>query len=226
VDDGTAHWAHVGGFAFGAAVAFAMKRSGLDHRLDASIDAETSHWQDTRVLTAGKLAAENRLAEAFALLDEAERDLPESIDVQLEMLRLSQLVHDAGRERSAYQRLIENTLRQGMPDAALDWLREVEDRRIELDRGARFRIAEGLARGGRRDRARVVYQALLAQEPLDELGVRAAIAFALLSQHGGQLGEARTELERAQTSPQRTPELLQRIEAQLAALATREAGRG
>ena len=217
VADGTAHFAHVGGFVFGAAAAFGFKRSGIDRRLDAQIDAQTSSWQDQRVLEASKLGAERRYDEAFGLLDRAARDLPQSIDVQLERLRLAQEVRDGERERAAYRQLIENYLLQNMHEAALSLLNEVWHKRIELGRAGRLSIAEMLARAGQRSEARQLYERLLEESSNDEIAVRSAIAFAVLARGGREL-DARRYLELAQSSPHRTPELSQRIEAQLAAL--------
>ena len=52
---GVAHWAHVGGFAFGVAAAFGMRASGLDRRLDAAVEkASVLVAQDPRVLDAAE----------------------------------------------------------------------------------------------------------------------------------------------------------------------------
>jgi membrane associated rhomboid family serine protease len=222
VDDGTAHFAHVGGFAFGAAVAFGFRRSGLDQRLNAAIDAETTRWQDPRILEAAKLAEDRRHAEAFALLDQVARDIPHSIDAQLEMLRLAQAAGDKERERRAYAALLEGYLHQNMPDAALALLTEVRQLRLELERGARLRIAEALARSGQREPARLVYEGLLESGAIDETYVRAAVAFAVVTARTGRDVETRRHLEAARSSPHCGAELAQRVDAQLTALAARE----
>jgi membrane associated rhomboid family serine protease len=46
--DGTAHWAHVGGFAFGAVVAAVLKLSGVDARLDDMNERKVTTLQDPR----------------------------------------------------------------------------------------------------------------------------------------------------------------------------------
>jgi membrane associated rhomboid family serine protease len=224
--DSTAHWAHIGGFAFGAIFAYGLKRSGWDQRLDASIEAETASWQDPRVLTAATLASENRHAEAFALLDQVAAELPASIDVQLEMLRLAQEAKVHTREISAYDKLIGNYLSDGMFDAAGSLIGEVRQRglELELDRGRRFGFAEVFARHGQRDQAARLYEGVLSADLDDELAIRAAVAFATLASRTGRHDEARAFLERASASSHKTLELAQRIEAQLDVLRSLSAG--
>jgi membrane associated rhomboid family serine protease len=85
VSDGVAHWAHVGGFAFGVAIALLLRATGIDRKLDASIDLAG----DPRIDDARALAAKGRVDEARRLLQGLAKEKPDSAHVKraLEELR-------------------------------------------------------------------------------------------------------------------------------------------
>ncbi len=75
---GTAHWAHVGGFAFGAAVAGAFRLAGVDRKLDDAVERAAVLGEDPRVDAARALVAKGEAAQAVALLDGLAKEKPES----------------------------------------------------------------------------------------------------------------------------------------------------
>jgi membrane associated rhomboid family serine protease len=87
----TAHWAHVGGFVFGAAVAGVFRFAGVDRRLDDAVERAAVLGNDPRVDAARALVAKGEGAQAVALLEGLAKEKPESIHVW-EALR------DAARE--------------------------------------------------------------------------------------------------------------------------------
>ncbi len=77
---GVANWAHIGGFVLGVAVALGMKFSGLEHKVDQSIEAEVSWQADPRVVKAGELVEKNQLDAAMAELRQAIMEKPDLLE--------------------------------------------------------------------------------------------------------------------------------------------------
>jgi len=78
---GTAHWAHAGGFLFGAAVAGAFRLFGVDRRLDDSVERAAVLGNDPRVDAARALIASGNAAQAVALLEGLAKEKAESVHV-------------------------------------------------------------------------------------------------------------------------------------------------
>ncbi|MDB4933919.1 MAG: rhomboid family intrarane serine protease [Labilithrix sp.] len=79
---GTAHWAHVGGFAFGAVVAGGFRAFGIDRRLDDAALRAAVLGNDPRVDAARALVAKGEAEQAVALLEGLAKEKPESTHVQ------------------------------------------------------------------------------------------------------------------------------------------------
>lgn len=66
---GVAHWAHVGGFAFGALAALAFRYTGLEHKLDAAVEAKvTQVAADPAITQAGDQLAGGQFDAAISTL--------------------------------------------------------------------------------------------------------------------------------------------------------------
>lgn len=65
---GVAHWAHVGGFIFGAAVALGLKYSGLEQKADSAIEAKVSWTADPAIVQATEGMEHGKLDDAAATL--------------------------------------------------------------------------------------------------------------------------------------------------------------
>src|ERR1700690_768374 len=64
--NGVAHWAHVGGFLFGAVVAFAVLKAGLEGRINEKVEKEISWTGDPEIERANQLVEAGQLDEAVA----------------------------------------------------------------------------------------------------------------------------------------------------------------
>ncbi len=131
VGTGVAHWAHVGGFVFGAAVAGGLKLSGLDAKLDSDVESAVSRVQDPRLLAAAELVTARRFDAAFVALDALVREQPGSVDFQLEMLRAADFAGDRVRGERAYGRLVSLYERDGAKETAINLLREATAVRLD-----------------------------------------------------------------------------------------------
>ena len=68
--DGTAHWAHVSGFLFGAIAAIALCYSGLEHKMDQAIEQKVSWAPDAEIVKANDLIENGSLKEAAGVLNQ------------------------------------------------------------------------------------------------------------------------------------------------------------
>jgi membrane associated rhomboid family serine protease len=77
---GVAHWAHVGGFVFGAVVALGLKYSGLEHKANAAIEAKVSWTADPKIVQATEQMEHGKLDEAIASLNSYLATKPDSLE--------------------------------------------------------------------------------------------------------------------------------------------------
>ena len=84
-----AHWAHVGGFLFGMAAAFALQQSGLEQKANEAIESKLS-WSGTpEVVRASEAMEQNNLDEAASVLQKHVAANPNSVDA-LNLLQQAQ----------------------------------------------------------------------------------------------------------------------------------------
>lgn len=77
---GVAHWAHVGGFVFGAVIAVGIKYSGLEHVANKAIEEKLEWKPDTQIEDATSMMEHGQLADAQMLLGEYLASNPNSLD--------------------------------------------------------------------------------------------------------------------------------------------------
>jgi membrane associated rhomboid family serine protease len=83
---GVAHWAHVGGFAFGAIVALALSYSGLEHTVGKAVDKQVGVVSNKEISQASELLERGKLDEARDILNAMLAKKSDSVDA-LGMLR-------------------------------------------------------------------------------------------------------------------------------------------
>lgn len=77
---GTAHWAHVGGFVFGAVVSLGIKYSGLEKKLNAKVIEETEWTTDPELEQASTMLHSGKSDEALPILEGYIKKKPDSVD--------------------------------------------------------------------------------------------------------------------------------------------------
>ena len=102
--DGTAHWAHVGGFTFGVVVGLVLHRTGLDRRLDDAVEIASVLDGDPRIDEAKLLLRRGRGSEAVAMLEGLTLERPDSAVVQEAMAEVAGAMGDDARAQKATQR--------------------------------------------------------------------------------------------------------------------------
>ena len=215
--DGTAHWAHVGGFAFGATIALGFKLTGIDAKLDAMADKRITTVQDPRLLQAMEHTDEGRIAEAFVALGALTRERPDDIDVWLEMLRAATAAKDAPRRLASYLRLIELYVAHDSAGTAAELLEELRLHGLTpaIPRAELLRIGELFARKSQPTAAMVCFAGAHASGLIDAPSVRAAVMHAMLLARMNRVLDAERLLVEARQSPFVTADLQPKIEAQL-----------
>ena len=98
---GVAHWAHVGGFAFGAAISLLLKATGIEHKLDEAVESKVSLSGDKELLEIGEIL-ESNVGAAAPKLQEYVKAHPDSIDAHL----LLQQAYWRQSEIPAYQETV------------------------------------------------------------------------------------------------------------------------
>ncbi len=117
---GTAHWAHIGGFAVGVVVALGMKFSGLEHKVNQSIEAEVTWQADPRVVKAGELVEQNQLDAAIAELRQAIQEKPDLIEAHTMLAQLYWRTQNLEAHRAALADLCRLSIKAKDMDAAWD----------------------------------------------------------------------------------------------------------
>jgi membrane associated rhomboid family serine protease len=77
---GVAHWAHVGGFVFGAVAAVGLSYSGLEHVANQAIEAKVTWTAEPAIVQATEKMDEGKLDEAIAILQARPASSPASVD--------------------------------------------------------------------------------------------------------------------------------------------------
>src|SRR5260370_12169086 len=77
---GVAHWAHVGGFVFGAGGAVGLRYCGLEHVANQVIESKVTWTADPAVVQATEKMGEGKLDEAIALLQTHVATNPDSLE--------------------------------------------------------------------------------------------------------------------------------------------------
>jgi membrane associated rhomboid family serine protease len=95
---GVAHWAHVGGFVFGALAALGLRHSGLEHKANQAIEEKVGWTADPQIEQANQLTETGRLDEAVTLLNTHLAAKPGSVDA----LSLLRDIHWRRNELPAY----------------------------------------------------------------------------------------------------------------------------
>ena len=77
---GVAHWAHVGGFAFGAIAAVALRYSGFENRVNEKVEKELTWECEPEIERANQFVEQGQMDEAVAALQQHLSAKPNSMD--------------------------------------------------------------------------------------------------------------------------------------------------
>jgi hypothetical protein len=103
---GVAHWAHVGGFAFGALIALAVRKSGLEQMAEKGIQERISWVSHPLLAEASEQMEKDDLDPAAANLQKLLREKPDSIDAYRMLQRIYWQKNDLPAHRDALAKLL------------------------------------------------------------------------------------------------------------------------
>jgi membrane associated rhomboid family serine protease len=176
---GVAHWAHVGGFVFGAMAAVGLRYSGLEQKANKAIEEKVGWTADPQIEQANNLMEQGSLDEAATILNSYLKAQPNSVDA-LSLLRQIQWRRSeipAYRETTA--RLITCRLKAGEHDTA--W-RDYEDflksGGEKLPATTWLELCRGLEEQQNHEAAAGEYVKLAAAYPADRQSLMAQLAAA------------------------------------------------
>jgi membrane associated rhomboid family serine protease len=216
----TAWWAHIGGLAAGVAFALVMRLSRAEQRLiDPAIQKKvelTTHPSLEQLVDA---RVEGRLEEARALLDDALRHDPASLDAWSEAYELGLAANDGPATSRALVRLLDLYGKAKEEQLAARLVRDVRWRELgSVSPQAYLSAAAWLEKDGDLRHALELYDELARSSPADPKSLRALVRRGEIFKTNGDHREARAALERARLHPAYGPPWQAGVEASLAAL--------
>jgi hypothetical protein len=106
LSSGVAHWAHVGGFIFGALIAFGVRKSGLEHIAEQGIQEKISWVSHPLLAEASEQMEKGQLDLAAANLQKLLQEKPDSIDAYRMLQRIYWQKNDLPAHRDALMKIL------------------------------------------------------------------------------------------------------------------------
>lgn len=224
-----AWWAHIGGFAFGVAAAFAVRLLRVEERwINPAIEGKIGWSQDPALLK----ASDARAAGAFATARNSARTVlakdPGNVDAWRSLFDTEIASGRQAEAASAATRLLERYVATEERELAVALVDEVRGPLLS-ELPARFFLAAATARerSGDAEAAYAELESLAATRPNDPAAVRAAMRMAALARETGREDDALDLLAWAKGHPaceEGYREAASRAEAELTAATGRPAG--
>ncbi len=200
-NSGVAHWAHVGGFAYGFAIAAGLQLSGASKQLEAAV-GETSEvfTEDPELVAATRAIDAGNAADAIEPLERLSRQRTATVSVFLELARAKLILGDNDGVRAARMRLVEWHLQRQQADEALEVFEELsrEQAALGVPPNLRLRLARQYRRKGQLERAASEFQLIHAAPKASEYSLPALLGHAELALELGRNDAARQLYEQAQ----------------------------
>ncbi|MGC2333970.1 MAG: rhomboid family intramembrane serine protease [Candidatus Acidiferrales bacterium] len=179
VEGGVAHWAHIGGFAFGALGALLLKYSGLEHSLDRAIDAKVSWTADARIVRATDSLEENNPAAAIAALRQLVAEKPDSVEGWEMLLAAQQRKQDLQSQKETLDSLCRLHVSAGEMQAAWnDYVQFTGLGGEKIPRGVWLELCRYLEGKQDWEGAATEYERLAEKNPRERAGVSALVSAA------------------------------------------------
>lgn len=103
---GVAHWAHIGGFAFGALIALAIQKSGLEQMAEKGIQDKIAWVSHPLLAEAGDQMEQGQLNQAATTLQKLIAEKPDSIDAYRMLQRIYWQQSNISAHRDALEKLL------------------------------------------------------------------------------------------------------------------------
>jgi membrane associated rhomboid family serine protease/thioredoxin-like negative regulator of GroEL len=213
---GVAHWAHVGGFVFGAVVAVGLKVSGVEHKLNQAVEQTVSLTADAELTQAEELIEQGQCDQAIAMLVQYATKKPGSLDAALLLPHAYLRKQDMAGYQQAMLQLAQAYARARQPEPAwhtyLDLLQAGGDRK-QLPAAPWLEVLRTGEAQGDYDRVLPDLELLAATYPNERQSLLARMAAARILVKVGAPQKALQHYQAAKTSPVPHLDLEPQIEA-------------
>jgi membrane associated rhomboid family serine protease len=177
---GVAHWAHVGGFLFGALAALAIQHSGIEQKANKAIEDKLAWSNDAELERASGMMEHGQLSEALILLTNYVTAKPNSLDAW----NLLRQIHTRQKRIKEYLEATAQTcalhLRAHQVEAAFQDYAEFIDGGGKMPAATWLELCKGAEEMREFDRALAEYQQLAQSYPADRQALTAQLSAARL----------------------------------------------
>jgi tetratricopeptide (TPR) repeat protein len=177
---GVAHWAHVGGFLFGAVAAVAIQYSGLEHKANKAIEEKLAWTADAEIGQASELMDHGQLAEAQVMLENYLATQPNSLDAWNLLRQISNLQSDTARYLEATARTCALHLKAREIETAFQDYAEFVDGGGKMPADLWLELCKGAESLQEFDRALAEYLQLAQSYPTERQALTAQLSAARL----------------------------------------------
>ena len=178
---GVAHWAHVGGFIFGALAALAIQHSGLEHKANRAIEEKISLVADEDIDKANDMMEHGQLADAIALLKNYVTTKPNSLDGWNLLRQIYYRQNDTKSYLDATVKTCSLRLKAREVEAAFqDYAEFIDSGGGKLPAAVWLELCKGAEEKQEFERAFAEYEQLAAAYPADRQALTAQLSAARL----------------------------------------------
>jgi membrane associated rhomboid family serine protease len=179
---GVAHWAHVGGFAFGMIGALILSRSGLEHKVSSAIEEQVAWTADPAIVQATEAMDHGKPDEAIKKLEEHVAAKPDSADAIVLLQQLYWRQGNPAGHQDATVKLCQLHLKKQDAEAAWKDYEEFQNTGgVHLPASTWLELCRSLEGQQNYDRAVSEYDKLAAAYPKDKQALLALMAAGRLS---------------------------------------------
>ena len=180
-NSGVAHWAHVGGFLFGAVAALAIQHSGVEHKANKAIEEKVEWKTDSEIEKANDMMEHGQLAEAIALLTNYVSMKPNSLDAWNLLRQIYYRQNDTKSYLEASVKTCGLRLKAHEIEAAFqDYAEFLDSGGGKMQAGVWLELCKGAEEKQDFGRALSEYQQLAAAYPTDRQSLTAQLSAARL----------------------------------------------
>jgi membrane associated rhomboid family serine protease len=178
---GVAHWAHVGGFLFGAVGALAIQYSGIEHKANKAIEEKLAWTNDAELEQASSMMEHGQLDEALTVLTNYVAVKPNSLDAWNLLKTIYQRQNDNKSYLDATVKTCALHLRAHEVEAAFqDYAEFVDSGGGKMPAATWLELCKGAEELQEFDRALAEYQDLAKAYPSDRQALTAQLSAARL----------------------------------------------
>ncbi len=174
---GVAHWAHVGGFIFGAVVALGLRHSGLEHKANAAIEAKVTWTADAGIVQATEQMEHGKLDEAIATLQGYVATKPDSVEAYTLLQQVFWRKNDIPAYQNAIIKLCQLHLKaQNVEEALHDFDEYTNSGGAAMPAGSWLELCRLLEGQQKYDRAVTEYEHLAKAYPAEKQSILALLS--------------------------------------------------